>query len=75
MTTQSKPTRKQILTFLAMVPTSTADELAQLFGWSPRETQDLLHKMDDDDQVMMRNGIYKISEKSRNEIDRRWHGH
>ena len=70
MTTKSKPTRKQILTFLAMVPTSTAEELSQLFGWSPRETQNLLHKMDDDDQVIMRNGIYKISEKSRSEIDR-----
>ena len=57
-----------------MVPTSTADELSQLFCWAPRETQDLLHKMDDDDQVIMRNGIYKISEKSRNEIDRRWSG-
>lgn len=70
MTTQSKPTRKQILTFLAMVPTSTVEELSQLFGWSPRKTQNLLHKMDDDDQVMMRNGIYKMSEKSRSEIDR-----
>ena len=69
MTEHRKPTRKEILAYMTMAPTTNADELAQCFGWSPRETQDLLIQMDDDGDVIMRNGIYKISARSRNEID------
>lgn len=70
MTENRKPTRKQIMTYLTMAPTANADELAQCFDWSSRETQELLIEMDDDGEVIMRNGIYKISAKSRSEIDR-----
>ena len=74
MTEHRKPTRKQVLTYLTMAPTANADELAECFGWSTRETQDLLIQMDDDGDVIMRNGIYKISARSRSEIDRRHSG-
>lgn len=74
MSQNRKPTRREILTYLTLAPTANADELAKCFGWSPKETQDLLIQMDDDGDVIMRNGIYKISARSLIEIDRRHSG-
>ena len=48
-----------------MAPITDANELAMAFGWSARDTQDLLILMDDDGVVIMRNGIYKISARAR----------
>ena len=53
------------MAYLSMAPITDANELAMAFGWSARDTQDLLILMDDDGDVIMRNGIYKISARAR----------
>lgn len=57
--------KQEILIYLFQNERASAGTIAQEIGRHPREVQDLLIQMDDDGDVLMKNGIYKISEVSR----------
>ncbi len=53
--------KQEILIHLFNVDRASAGEIAQVTGNSPREVQKLLIQMDDDGEVLMRNGYYCLS--------------
>ena len=53
--------KQEILIYLFNVDRASAGEIAQVTGDSPREVQKLLIQMDDDGEVLMRNGYYCLS--------------
>ena len=53
--------KQEILIHLFNVDRASAGEIAQVTGDSPREVQKLLIQMDDDGEVLMRNGYYCLS--------------
>lgn len=66
--------RRAILTYLRLVPAADAqmiaDDLALMGNQTVTrdEVQTVLHGMDDDGDVLMRNGVYRISERARAEL-------
>ena len=54
--------KEDILIYLFKVQAASAGEIAQVTGHSPRAVQDMLIKMDEDGDVIMRLGIYRLSE-------------
>lgn len=54
--------KEDILIYLFKVQAASAGEIAQVTGYSPRAVQDMLIKMDDDGDVLMKNGFYRLSE-------------
>jgi len=64
MTTQSRLSdlERDILSCLDIVGTTDADDLANILGASPRAVQDALHRLDDAGHVLMRLGMYRLSE-------------
>jgi Mn-dependent DtxR family transcriptional regulator len=57
--------RDQILTYFRIIPAASAEMVASELGLDPRDVQDMLIQMDDDGDLLMRNGWYRLSEKSR----------
>lgn len=57
--------KENILIYLFKVQAASAATIAQEIGAHPREVQELLIKMDDAGDVLMKNGIYRISEAAR----------
>ena len=58
-----------ILTLLKQANCSMeAWEIAQQVGVTPREAAALLHRLQDEDRVFMRNGFYSLSAKQRQEM-------
>jgi len=57
--------KQDILIYLFKNSGASAGQIAQEIDRHPREVQDLLIKMDDDGDVIMKNGIYRISEAAR----------
>ena len=57
--------KRDILVYLFTAHSASAGEIAQGISAHPREVQDLLIEMDDDNEVIMRNGFYRLSELSR----------
>jgi len=57
--------KQYILIYLFQNESASAGTIAQEIGKHPREVQDLLIQMDEDGDVLMRNGIYRISEAAR----------
>lgn len=58
-----------ILTLLKQANCSLeAWEVAQQVGVTPREATALLHRLQDEDRVFMRNGFYTLSEAQRQEM-------
>jgi len=57
--------RDDILRYLRMIPSATTEMIADDLGLIPREVQTVLHQMDDDGDVILRGGWYRISEKAR----------
>jgi predicted transcriptional regulator len=57
--------KKDILVYLFTAHSASAGEIAQGISAHPRKVQDLLIEMDDDNEVIMRNGFYRLSELSR----------
>jgi predicted transcriptional regulator len=57
--------KQDILIYLFGVEAASAGEVSQVIGHHPREVQDLLIQMDDDGDVLMKNGAYRLSEVSR----------
>jgi hypothetical protein len=58
--------RNDILRYLRMIPSATTEMIADDLGLVAREVQRVLHHMDDENDVILRNGWYRISEKARN---------
>ena len=54
--------KEDILIYLFRVGSASAGEIAQETGHHPREVQLLLIKMDDDGDLLMKKGIYRLSE-------------
>ena len=57
--------KQDILIYLFKVHSASAGQIAQETGHHPREVQDLLIQMDDDGDVLMKNGVYRLSEVAR----------
>jgi predicted transcriptional regulator len=57
--------KQDILIYLFKVQSASAGQIAQETGNHPREVQDLLIQMDDDGDVLMKNGVYRLSEVAR----------
>jgi predicted transcriptional regulator len=57
--------KRDILVYLFTAHGASAGEIAQGISAHPMEVQDLLIEMDDDNEVIMRNGFYRLSELSR----------
>ena len=56
--------REEILELLRVQDGLTAFEISYLKEWDERQTQRVLHQMDDDGDVIMRSGIYRISARA-----------
>lgn len=57
--------KQDILIYLFSVDAASAGEVSQVTGHHPRKVQDLLIEMGDDGEVLMKNGMYRLSEVSR----------
>ena len=57
--------RDQLLTYLRMVPAASAEMMAQELDLPQPEVQEALHQMDDDGDVILRQGWYRISEAAK----------
>ena len=56
--------RDKIMAYLQWIGiVATAQEIADDIGESKREVQAVLHQLDDEDLVIMRNGFYLASKK------------
>ena len=53
--------KQDILIYLFGVEAASAGEVSQVTGHHPREVQDMLIQMDDDGEVLMRGGYYRLS--------------
>ena len=53
--------RNIILGYLQIIPSANAEMMAQELGLTERDVQAALHKMDDDGDVILRCGWYRIS--------------
>lgn len=66
--------KQKILIYLFENESALARTIAQEIGADSREVQDLLVQMDDAGDVLMRNGIYRISEAARARALKRFDG-
>ena len=57
--------RSTLLAYFAIVPSACADMVASDLGLSQRVVQDALLDMDDDGDLLMKNGWYRISERAK----------
>lgn len=57
--------RDDIIAYFRIVPAASAEMVAQELGLSHREVQETLIQMDDDGEVIMRGGWYRISEAAK----------
>lgn len=57
--------RDHIIAYFRIVPAASAEMVARDLGLPQRGVQDVLHQMDDDGDVIMRNGWYRLSERKR----------
>lgn len=57
--------RDALISYLRIIPSATADIMAKDLGLMRREVQKTLHQMDDDGEVIMRQGWYRLSEAAK----------
>jgi DNA-binding transcriptional regulator PaaX len=57
--------RDTLLGYLRIIPSANAEMMARDLGFSQREVQKTLHQMDDDGDVILRHGWYRISEAAK----------
>ena len=57
--------RETLLAYFTIVPAASAVMVASDLGLSQREVQEILHKMDDEGELLMKNGWYRISERAK----------
>jgi hypothetical protein len=60
--------RDQILTYFRIIPAASAEMVTSELGLDPREVQDMLIQMDDDGDLLMRNGFYRLSEMAKKRV-------
>ena len=60
--------RETLLAYFAIVPSACADMAASDLGLNQREVQDMLHKLDDDGFLLMRNSWYRLSERAKKDV-------
>ena len=60
--------RDQILTYFRIIPAASGEMVASELGLDPREVQDTLIQMDDDGDLLMRNGFYRLSELAKKRV-------
>ena len=63
--------RDTLLRYLRVIPAADAEMMARDLGLSQREVQETLHKMDDDGDVILRHGWYRISEAAKMRLGER----
>jgi DNA-binding transcriptional regulator PaaX len=63
--------RNTLLGYLRIIPSANAEMMARDLGFSQREVQKTLHQMDDDGEVIMRQGWYRISEAAKMRLGER----
>ena len=63
--------RNRLLRYLRFNQSASAEMMAQDLGLSPREVQEMLHQMDDDGEVIMRQGWYCLSEAAKMRLGER----
>jgi DNA-binding transcriptional regulator PaaX len=57
--------RDTLKSYLRIIPCANAEMMAQELGLSQREVQQTLHQMDDNGEVIMRQGWYRLSEAAK----------
>lgn len=57
--------RSTLLAYFAIVPSACADMVASDLGLGKREVQNMLIEMDDEGDLLMKNGWYRLSEKAK----------
>ena len=57
--------KQDMLIYLFGIYSSSAGQVAQITGYQPREVQEMLIEMDDAGDVIMKNGMYRLSEVAR----------
>ena len=57
--------RDKIINYLTVFIRANADQIALDLGLGPREVQETLIEMDDDGTLLMKNGLYRLSEATR----------
>jgi predicted Rossmann fold nucleotide-binding protein DprA/Smf involved in DNA uptake len=60
--------RDKIINYLSVFSRANADQIAMDLGLGPREVQETLIEMDDDGDVIMRGGWYRLSEVTRKKL-------
>jgi Mn-dependent DtxR family transcriptional regulator len=60
--------RNKIINYLSVFSRANADQIALDLGLGPREVQETLIEMDDDEILLMRNGFYRLSEATRKKL-------
>jgi Mn-dependent DtxR family transcriptional regulator len=60
--------RDKIINYLSVFSRANADQIAMDLGLGPREVQETLIEMDDDEILLMRNGFYRLSEATRKKL-------
>jgi len=60
--------RETLLAYFAIVPSACADMAASDLGLGQREVQDMLHKLDDEGDLLMKNGWYRLSERAKKDV-------
>jgi Mn-dependent DtxR family transcriptional regulator len=57
--------RDKIINYLTVFNRANADQIALDLGLGPREVQEALIEMDDDGTLLMKNGLYRLSEATK----------
>ena len=57
--------RDKIINYLTVFIQANADQIALDLGLGPREVQETLIEMDDDGTLLMKNGLYRLSEAAK----------
>ena len=60
--------RDKIINYLSVFSRANADQIALDLGLGPREVQETLIEMDDDGTLLMKNGLYRLSEVTRKKL-------
>jgi hypothetical protein len=60
--------RDKIVQYLSVFSRANADQIALDLGLGPREVQETLIEMDDDGTLLMKNGLYCLSEATRKKL-------
>jgi len=57
--------RDTLKAYLRIIPSASAEMMAQELGLPHREVQEMLNQMDDDGDVILRSGWYRLSEAAK----------